>query len=264
MNMQGNMDKKRYVWIDIWKYIFSISVVAIHTQPLIGYENTTIYRPYYVFINCAVPFFFLASGFLTGIYLIVPLYVEDNIQILKKRIIKNFKLYIIWSLIYLPFDIWYYTSGKFSLLYSLVHYMRGFVLMGQHYNSQILWYLLSLVYSLLLIMIMVKRKVSIKGILGISTILYLVSLITDYLTTEDNFHSGILKNLSIIIRDTIGNGRILSGCFFVCIGIVIAHIHVNSKVVVVVMIGGARSNYFKWNNTKTVFEYIFNSFFHHY
>lgn len=55
--------QKEYGLIDVGKFIMSIFVVAIHTHPMAEMENNHIKSLLGVFLDCAVPFFFMASGF---------------------------------------------------------------------------------------------------------------------------------------------------------------------------------------------------------
>lgn len=56
-------DQYEYGFVDIGKLIMAVSVVAIHTQPLHGMSDSFLTSLLGVFINCAVPFFFMSSGF---------------------------------------------------------------------------------------------------------------------------------------------------------------------------------------------------------
>ena len=58
--MQNN---REYYMVDVGKFIMSIFVVAIHTRPTVDMQNNCIKSLMNVFMDCAVPFFFLASGF---------------------------------------------------------------------------------------------------------------------------------------------------------------------------------------------------------
>ena len=53
---------KQYNSIDLMKIIMSIAVIAIHTEQLVGCENTAILSVYKEVTDMAVPFFFLSSG----------------------------------------------------------------------------------------------------------------------------------------------------------------------------------------------------------
>ena len=62
-----------------------------------------------------------------------------------------------------------------------IFYLHGLVIMGEHYNSWILWYLLSAVYGLAYLYVCVKYKFSLNRIVLIGFSLYLVgALITSF------------------------------------------------------------------------------------
>ena len=50
--------------IDLVKLLMAVCVVAIHTEPLINCNNSFVQSICDSIVRCAVPFFFLASGFL--------------------------------------------------------------------------------------------------------------------------------------------------------------------------------------------------------
>ena len=55
---------KSFSCIDIMKFIMAIFVVAIHTNPFVNFQNQYISRFFNNLFQVAVPFFFLATGFL--------------------------------------------------------------------------------------------------------------------------------------------------------------------------------------------------------
>lgn len=131
------------------------------------------------------------------------------------------KLYLIWTVIYLPLSIYDYVTSGNSLIYCIAHFIRGLILVGEHYNSWILWYILSTIYSLSLVYLLCKFKVSEKAIVIISSIVLLISFSLDYLVS----YSGELPDFFLLLRNivtfTIGSGRIFRGLFFMVAGMII-------------------------------------------
>jgi peptidoglycan/LPS O-acetylase OafA/YrhL len=82
----------------------------------------------------AVPFFFIASGFLLAKKLQLPLHKEENIDIIKKYLIRIVKLYLIWNIIYLLLAIIGFILEKSTPLMSIYLYLRGLFLVGQQYT----------------------------------------------------------------------------------------------------------------------------------
>ena len=87
-----------YKAIDVMKFICSILIVIIHANPFgksfisfIMFNNNT---------RIAVPLFFITSG-----YLVWGKYKNDKIYI-SKYIYKLVKISIIWTIVYLPYNIY--------------------------------------------------------------------------------------------------------------------------------------------------------------
>jgi serine/alanine racemase len=106
--------------IDVMKFIMAILVVGIHTEPF-GF-NTWLDRGFGIITRLCVPFFFVAGSYF---------FFQGN-KSLWKYLSRIAELYIIWSIIYLPFDI----SGlkQMSISEILVRYLWS----G---NDHALWYL---------------------------------------------------------------------------------------------------------------------------
>ena len=89
---------------------------------------------------------------------------------------KIFRIYLLWSAIYLPLTIsGWITEGGLNLAY-LILCLRNFVFVGENFYSWTLWYLNGLVFALFLISILLKRF-SIKQISGIGVFAYLVGIV---------------------------------------------------------------------------------------
>lgn len=217
------MKSQNYNSIDLLKFIMAICVVAIHTQPLVNCTNEFLVRIYDGIINCAVPFFFLASGFLLAIKLEWPFDSQKSICIIKKYIIKILKLYLIWTVIYLPLALCEYIHMNTSIIHIIYLYIKGFVFVGEHYNSWILWYLLSTIYALLFILILLKRHISPNAILICGFILLLTGMGCDALVQCKDALPKVLDLLKKVISFSITNGRILRGAFYIPCGMVLAN-----------------------------------------
>ena len=62
-DIETELSSKQYNSIDLMKLIMAL-VVAIHTEPLVRCENIVVLNLYKAISDVAVPFFFIASGFL--------------------------------------------------------------------------------------------------------------------------------------------------------------------------------------------------------
>lgn len=215
--------KKTYNGIDVAKFIMAIVVVSKHTQVLINCENIVINKIYEIFFNMVVPFFFMASGYLMVIKLEYPYNSEESLNKIKTYIIKFIKMYVIWSIIYMPLSIYGYILDGTSASVSIIRYIKDFLLVGEHYNSWTLWYLLSMIYGLIFIWICFRKKISPKVMVIFSIIISLISWAFTYLVNYQESLPTIMAILQKFIRETILNGRILNGAVYIPIGIYLAN-----------------------------------------
>jgi peptidoglycan/LPS O-acetylase OafA/YrhL len=55
---------KTFPLIDILKFVSALSIISIHTQPMLGVQDSVFYF-LYLWLQCfAIPFFFVSSAFL--------------------------------------------------------------------------------------------------------------------------------------------------------------------------------------------------------
>lgn len=202
--------KKNYNSIDLCKFIFSIIVVGIHTNIM---KNSNVWI---TISNLAVPFYFLATGFLSFQTDFNEFYDSDK---MKKKLLKFIKIYTVWTLIYMPITVYgNVVIYKFSFIESLIYTIRGVFIIGENFDSWPLWYLLSNIYTFYIIYIFTKLKINKKTINNI-LILFLIlgCVITVFLNMKyNNFINTILK----ILFGT--NGRLLIGFGYIAIGIKLA------------------------------------------
>lgn len=134
--------KRQYASIDIARYVSALLVVCIHTFPFLEISET--FNTYFIHTVCrlAVPFFFTTSGFF-----FFRNYDSENEDLnetrLKKALIRLFRIYLIWTIIYLPYTIFDYTHTGFHIKY-LFTYVRDFFLNGSYYH---LWFLPALMLA---------------------------------------------------------------------------------------------------------------------
>lgn len=210
--------KEKFNSIDIFKFVASIIVVAIHTNPFIGCSNDFINNLWSTINIMAVPFFFISTGYLT-FYKRTD---EEKIDIdLIMNIIRKYvKLYLIWTIIYLPITIYDFIHNDRGIVVNILYFIRGFFLLGENFGSWPLWYILSTIYGFLIIYILSKLKVSKKKIILISIFVLIVSgIITLFCEIEYNFiyPLELLKKIFHLLLG--GSGRLFSGFGYICIGI---------------------------------------------
>lgn len=165
----GNEVKKKQLFnVDIMKFILSLMVVCIHTG-VTSPMPAEIGKFFNAIFNLAVPIFFVYSGYL---------FAYKNKMDKKDKLIKYskhiVKLYILWSLIYLPICIQICFENGWSIQECLHNYSEGFFKLGQHPYSWQLWYLWSLIFISIVLYIFELLKLGDKVEILICFILFLL------------------------------------------------------------------------------------------
>ncbi len=205
--------KKNYALIDIFKFIFAIVVIFIHTCSG-RYHNELIM----ILIDMAVPFFFVASGFFLNKKLKK---IESKKRTVTNYLMKIFKMYVIISgvmlLMELPEII--YSENVFLEIFKKI---RVFLLIGDSH----LWYLLFTIYAVIILYCANKAKISNRVMFVISLIMYIMGYwILNY---EHNFK--ILEMLKNIYSLILGKKNALpTALLFISMGINIEEYNIIQK-----------------------------------
>lgn len=212
---------EKYNCIDLLKFIMAITVIAIHIQPLANCENNIILAFYTSFIKLAVPFFFITTGFLLSRKLSRSK--NDHSAIIRNAGFKIFKLYLIWSFIYIPLSFYYFLLMDFSVVDSIFLYLRNFIFYGEQYQAWPLWYLLSAFYALIIISFLYKKNTS-NNLLLLSIACFIISKTLDWISVCNvtSYHS--LKLIKEFITNTFINGRIFQGAIYIPLGMYISNV----------------------------------------
>ena len=242
------MERKKFNSLDICKLWMAFCVIAIHTHPLEHCTITIINEIYDSFVRMAVPFFFLSSVFLLAQKFDPSFISPKNIAIVRKYLLKIIRMYLIWTVIYLPLAIYRFISSGTSIKKSILLYIRKFVFVGEQYNSWHLWYLLSTIYAVVFIIIFLYLKLSPKKVIILSSIIFLMSIGIDYLSTYTGNSSTFIEFFIKIIKNSIGTGRILTGFFYLPLGCCLAQKQLNLKISWSMFISGYLLNVFVQNS----------------
>lgn len=166
--------KKQYIGLDVVKFILSILVAMRH---IIQVFFTTESRGH-LWIgswlsNLAVPTFFIISGFFL-FSKIEP--GQKDTKVIKRYLLKIIKMYVIWSILYWPIDIYNWYHGSTPAGEAILYYIQSFF-----FASSIaqLWYLPALITATFLIWLGYTRGIKIWQLLIISFALFLVTYIGD-------------------------------------------------------------------------------------
>ncbi len=231
--------KKTYNSIDITKYIMAFAVIAIHTEPFRYCEVDSIKKIATILFTMAVPFFFLASGYLLASKMNYPYDDSDSARV-KRQLKKVFKMYIVWTIIYLPLSIFHYISWRTPFLRAFFELFRGFVFVGEQINSWHLWYLLSTVYSLTFIGIFIKRFKKDWHLIAVSVTACLLHSAASYAITHGNVTKTIIEN-------TIVYARIFSGLIYIPIGMILFRRKISPYVNWIMLLAACVARYFTGN-----------------
>lgn len=218
---------KKYNGIDLFKIIAAYLIILLHVSI---FESETIG---YIIVRqiitiVAVPFFFAASGFLISNKL--------DKQAIPKSVKVNYKKYLLWSVIYLPFAVFGWFVSGLPLYKSLLYYVRDFIFEGSYLT---IWFLNALAFAIVIEWLLLKRF-SKKMCFYISIPFFIIAcLLSSYNQLFTEIFGSKLSDVYYLIFSSTKNG-VLFGFPFVALGAYIATIskqkHENKKVSVLGMV----------------------------
>lgn len=149
--------------IDIAKFIASILVITLHTHPFIEHNSNLYFVVCVVLARLAVPLFFICSGYFIGIYGILN---NDKkfLHLLKKYI----KIFIIWSLIYLPITFHISNRSSISLYSKICIFLQQILFLAPAF----MWYLMAAIVGFIMLYFLLKLNIALKYISMIGLALY--------------------------------------------------------------------------------------------
>ncbi|MBO5172492.1 MAG: acyltransferase [Bacteroidaceae bacterium] len=166
--MEGN-----YNAIDVVKVLMACVVVAIHTHPESDLDNLFVSKIVECLYSIAVPFFFVVSGFFLSNKIKGHDY-ETKISYIQRWLSRIVRLYLIWTLIYLPYAVYGFIRDDLSWGKTLLVYFRNVILVGENFLSWPLWYLLAMIVSGCIFYIMIKFRIKEGYMLGIALCLAVI------------------------------------------------------------------------------------------
>lgn len=232
------IDSKNFNSMDMGKFFMAIVVIAIHVHPFEGYQPSIWLDLYKLLCSCAVPFFFLSTGYLLGLRILDIKDIDGKLHVLKKSIFKTIKIYLIWTAIYFPLAVLGYCSSSSSLLGCVLGYIRNLFTVGEHYNSWILWYLVSAIYSLIFVYFLIKKNITIINITLLGAAVFVVAQFITYFVS----YSGELNQVALycqkFIQYTISNGRMFTGFLYIPLGIYLSKFQFHKVAGIITMLTG--------------------------
>ena len=198
----------------------ALLVVEIHTRPLIGFHFAEIAIEGIEAL--AVPFFFLASGFLCFRGLSYASFGEATFagaERVRNTINKLLRLYLIWTLLYFPITIFGNVLLGNSFLRASLSFVRGTLFVGENYYSWPLWYLLASVVGFTIVYICLRRGGRFKTIIPFSLFLLLLGFGITYVQSWDGAPVYLSIPIKIYCR-VFGSSRngLFEGIFYIAAG----------------------------------------------
>ena len=245
--------KKDFKGIDFIKFIMAIFVVAIHTHPFEGLHENLFTQSWNIIVSLAVPYFFMASGFLLFLKVNKDHDKASQLDNIKQYAIKIIKLYIYWTIIFFPITIWKFATNDSSIFMDFLQFIRGVIFIGENYYSWPLWYLLSMIYSLALIYFLIYKNQKLNSILIVSMCIFFISILMNFIISSDSSYDLIVL-LKKLIQIVFENGRLFSGMLYIMIGALFANhkIQFSKWIWVLLFFIGLMLQYFKLPFISTV------------
>ncbi len=204
------MDRnKSYTGIDLFRFVASVMVIAIHTSPLLSYNTTADFIFTKIFCRIAVPFFLMTTG-----YFLISRYNYNNDKLIN-FIKKTSVLYAISILIYIPLNIY---NDYFNIENFLPNLIKDIIFDGTVYH---LWYLPASIIGAVIAWFTVK-KLELNKSLVITSVLYIIGLFGDsyYGVSECIPFVKVFYNNIFDVMDYTRNGLFFTPVFIVLGGII--------------------------------------------
>lgn len=213
------VNRNEYNNIDCIKVCMAVLVVATHTSFFSFISSKDVYNAVFTALSVKVPFFFAASGFLVW-NKIYNARTEEKLVRIKSWIIKTLRLYIVWTLIYVPYTILGFHLEDTNIVQALLLFFRNLFLVGENYYSWQLWYLLGMLVAGILMYMMVKCEWKFSSMLYAAIFLAISGVILNKII--DNNVASNLTDIYLKLFKTTRNG-FFQGFPYIMIGAAIAH-----------------------------------------
>lgn len=148
---------------------------------------------------------------------------DMDIKRSKRYLWKIFKLYLLWTAIYLPLQFIIFIRNKYSISEILLRLIRNLVLRGEGYNSYILWYLHSTILALCIIIIMQRKKASRNAYWIFGIFMAFITVIISNISNNSDIMPGFVGLFGRLISATIGSGRVFWGIAYISFGMLLYH-----------------------------------------
>ncbi len=166
--------KPNYGWLDRFRIIAALAVIAIHTSPLATFHEGADFFLTRVLARIAVPFFFMVTGhFVVAGFLPSGKAAPSTKSMVRFRkfLAKTSMLYLFCIILYLPVGIY---AGHYEDM-SVVSLLRMLFFDGTFYH---LWYFPACIMGVALVYLL-SRFLSLGAMTAVSAVLYTIGLLGD-------------------------------------------------------------------------------------
>lgn len=208
---------KKTAIFDVVKFLCAFLVITIHTFPFIEINEQLNTFTVSAIARIAVPLFFVISAYF--------FFQHSKKGYLAKYATRIGSLYLIWSVIYLPFFIRNHMGE--SIIVMMMKYIRDFLFTGSYYH---LWFLPALIFAIVSVSLLLKYLDD-KKLMILAGVLYLIGCLGNIYSAfllEIPF-IGNLFSLYLNIFDTTRNG-LFFGIPFVVMGYFCAKVPHNKSI----------------------------------
>lgn len=208
------LPKRELNCVDVVKLVMAIVVIGIHTHPLEYVDNEILKFISTICCSCAVPFFFMATGYL----LMRKLDGESlnkKINIVQRSIIKTGRLYIVYSIVYFPLKIVLFNESSTDWMHFFLGYIRDCFFYGSYF---VLWYLLSALYALVFIYYLIKRGWSVNGVIVLSFVVYICGYLFDIFLSYQGYLPSIIMQIRHVLFKIFISGRLTTAFLYLSLG----------------------------------------------
>ena len=209
---------KQYKSIDLAKFVCAILIIILHTAPFASYSRILTIGFRDIITPIAVPFFFVASGFI-AFKKIGGKSGEEQTQYVMKHLRRILTMYLIWSAVYFVFVVIKWTRLDDFSIWNILEYVKDFFFEGSYST---IWFLPALLVATLLVWLL-RKKLSYKSIFIIACLVYIFTL-------GGSSYYGLACKIPVVkdvynvyysFFDSIKNG-VCFGLIFVCMGAMLA------------------------------------------
>lgn len=217
---------KQYKTVDLFKFIGAFLIIVLHTAPFSSYSRVLTVGFRNIVTVVAVPFFFVASGFIAFSKINSLETEEEKNKYMVKHSKRLAMMYLIWSAVYFVFVLIGWIQNGFTLG-KLLEYIKDFFFEGSFLT---IWFLPAVLTATLLVFFL-SKKLSYKTIFLIAIPVYVFTLLgSSYYGFIDNVPViGSIYDAYYSFFDTIKNG-VCFGFIYVAIGAYIAQNKDNIKI----------------------------------